>query len=61
MDLYSFKINSNINPNKIELKSIDSIAINNNSSSKLISLNNLFDKNYILFYEDYNNKKNTRG
>ena len=53
MDLYSFKINTNANPNKIELKSIDSIAINKDKNAKLVSLHNIFDKNFILFYEDY--------
>ena len=62
MDLYSFKINLNAMPTKIELSSIDSIAINNNrKNSKFIYLHPTHENNFVVFYEDYYNTKTTKG
>lgn len=61
MDLYSFKINVNSIPHRIQLTSLDSIEIKpRKEKARLISLLPVFDNNYALFYED-TTRKTTRG
>jgi hypothetical protein len=62
IDLYSFKINIQTVPHRIQLTSLDSIYIQSRSgNNRLISLLPVFDHNYALFYEDTSAHITTRG
>lgn len=62
VDLYSFKINLNSVPQRIQLAALDSLEVpNRRGNSRLISLLPLLDRNFALFYEDTGTHLTTRG
>jgi len=62
MDLYSFKIDVNSVPHRIQLTSLDSIEIRNGrGNNRLLSLLPIFDNNYALFYEDVDSQLTSAG
>ena len=57
MEIYSFKINTDVFPNRIELTSLDSIEITGvKNDCKFINVLPVFSNNYALFYEMKSNK-----
>ena len=57
MEIYSFKIITDVFPNRIELNSIDSVEITGiKNDSKFLKVLPVFNKNYALFYEMKSNK-----
>jgi hypothetical protein len=62
VDLYSFKINLNSVPQRIQLASLDSLEVpTRRGNGRLISLLPILDHNFALFYEDQGSHLTTRG
>ena len=62
MEIYSFKIATNVKPNKIIIKSEDSIQMQYQEAYKFVNCLEMFNGNFLLFYQirPQNNRK-TKG
>lgn len=57
--IYGFKILTNVKPNKIELRSLDSIEINKDRRYSFFDCLEMFNGNFVLFFQvkpEHNNK-----